>query len=298
MNNNEVFDDGPDDYGFGFGGGGSGDSADVPNGETSNVDLFDPAFFGLDQTPLGVVLGGAEADLSGASDVSEKLALTAQQNLSNSRRQRKEKGLERITAEDFEAGPERDAYIIIETNKNWLFGHSATYESQRKAIDFFFTLEDNGSATFELCCQALFARKDLIRLRVHYEFWLRWIVFKQEFPFMTVPLPGILEGEVVYHAGPEGIELASEAWLRPGIPQSELLMYASGADTLDKVPQKYLSALQVLEDRFILSEKNETWYITGRNPLLRRLQIDKETGRPGGSATVSWSKLWGTASMM
>ena len=298
MDNYEDLNDGPDDYGFGIGGIGIGNPAHVPDGQASSVDLFDPAFFDLGEAPLGVVLGGDEADFQGTPDVSEKLANTAQQNLSISKRQRKEKGAERITAEDFEAGPERDAYIIIEANKNWLFGHASTPQTQWRAIDFFFTGIDNGSATFDLCCQALFARKDLLRLRIHYEFWLRWMEFPAEFPFLTVPLPGIIEGEIVYHAGPEGIELACEAWIRPGIPQDLLLLNASGAASLDQVPAKYLSALQVLEDRFILSEQNRNWYLTGRNPQQRRLQLDKETGRPGGAGTVSWSKLWGTNSMM
>lgn len=178
--------------------------------------------------------------------------------------------------------------MIIKQYKNLLFGSGAKPKDQWKAIDFFFTIADDGQAlTFDLCCRTLAARIDVIRLRIQYEFFLRWVIITSDFPFLTVPVPDIIDGEIAYIAGPEGRRLATLAWNKPGITTDELLERAGNDEATRE-------ALSRLEDKLILCQQDHGfWYLTGRNPYLMRKRLAESKGRfdaqLGGS--VHWSRL-------
>lgn len=178
--------------------------------------------------------------------------------------------------------------MIIKQHKNMLFGSGMKPADQWKAIDFFFTFSDDGqSLTFDLCCRTLSARIDVIRLRIQYEFFLRWFVSPVDFPFFTVPVPDIIEGEIAYVGGPDGRRLASLAWNKPGITTSELLERAGDSPATR-------DALARLEDRFILCQQEEGyWYLTGRNPNLMRKRLTEQNGgiAPSLGGSIHWSKL-------
>lgn len=192
-----------------------------------------------------------------------------------------------FSEEDFE-GAQRSAFILIRHYKNLLFGASSKAKDQWKAIDWFFTLTDDGvEPTFDLCCRAFGARIDVVRLRIHYEFFLRWTVMPCDFPFMTVPVPDIIAGEVAYIGGDAAQRLAHIAWNRPGIKTKELLALAGNTSATT-------SALAQLEDKLILCQQSEGfWYLTGRNPFLLRQRLSESKGHlnanQGGS--IHWSRM-------
>lgn len=254
-----------------------------------DFDLFDTEFSGgADQFPsLGLVDGEEDPELP--SHGAEELGEAAQRHLSNSRKgARKKANLISFDEEDFELGPQRDAFIIVRSFKNLLFGTAANPQQRWKAIEWFFSSVDNGTdVTFSLCCQALGARIDVVRLRIHYEFFLRWWIAAEEFPFLTVPVPDTIDGEVAYVAGEIGRDLATVAWNSPGIT-TESLLAAVGHSP------KAVDALHRLEEKFILCNQSAgNWYLTGRNPYLLRKALEESRGALNGAlgGSIHWSRL-------
>lgn len=272
-----------------------GDSGPAPllAGEGSaggaDFDLFDPGFAGGDDDLL--LVGVVDHQEGGAlpQDRVEQLGATAFRHLSHARPSaRKKAALVGFSEEDFEEGPQRDAFIIIRSFKQQLFASPQRAGDAWRAIEFFFTLADNGQdVTFDLCCRALDARIDVLRLRIQYEFFLRWWVAPSPFPFLTVPVPSIIEGEILYAAGPLGMDLARRAWLLPGI---------SSDGMMDGVADRAaaLRMLERLDDKMLLCRQGaDSWYLTGRNPYLLRLRLAERDVRKatGLGSSIHWSRL-------
>lgn len=253
-----------------------------------DFDLFDPGFHGHVDQRVPVDLVDREEDLELPPDSASELAASAHRHLPNARKgARKKEELISFSEEDFEEGPQRHAFIIIKSFKKKLFGTDADGRARWEAIEWFFTLQDNGrDPTFDLCCRALSARVGVLRLRIHYEFYLRWWISPVAFPFMTVPVPDLIDGEVAFVAGEEGRDLATMAWNRPGIGTDDLLSVCG--DTPDT-----RRALSRLDDKLLLCEQDGHWYLTGRNPYLLRKRLEERRGISiaslGGS--VHWSRL-------
>jgi hypothetical protein len=173
-----------------------------------------------------------------------------------------------------------------------LFGHKSTVESRQRAIRFLFE-DESRDDTFALCCEVLSARLDVIRLRFHYEFWLRWATFEEPFPFDVCDVPPVVHSQVVMCAGFEGIYLAQEAWMQPGISTAELLTRASGGKPDEATQKRFLQPLYLMEERFLMSQQAGLWYFTGRNPTAARLEFARAAGyevQKGGS--IYWSSLF------
>ncbi|MWL91844.1 MULTISPECIES: hypothetical protein [Cupriavidus] len=224
-----------------------------------------------------------------ARPFSEELALAALSSIPNAgttQKRRKEDYLRNLTEEDFEEGVERLCYRIVKANVEALFDKRTKPDQLVKAAQWLFgrTL---GEVNFERCCETLGTRKDVLRLRIHYEFWRRWLVLPVEFPFMIDPVPDAVEGEIYIVAGDEGYMLARAAWLQPGIRSAALLEEASGGENVDR----YRRALQQMAERYLMSQQNDNWYLTGRNPTLRAIDLSATPYRPLANQ-ISWSKLY------
>jgi hypothetical protein len=276
-----------------LGSGGSFGAALDPASEDAlggtDFDLFDPGFLGGSNERLLVDLVDSEEDLELASHTASELASAAQRHLSNPvKGTRKKAELVSFSEDDFEEGPQRDAFIIIKGYKNKLFGTASSAQERWAAIKWFFTADDDLlDPTFDLCCQAFGARIDVLRLRIHYEFFLRWWVAHVEFPFATVAVPELIDGEIAYIAGETGRDLAWAAWSRPGITKDELLAAVTNRSEGERL-------LDRLHEKLILCEQNSGyWYLTGRNPFLMRKRLSEAKGKSyaelGGS--VHWSRL-------
>ncbi|MBK6616117.1 hypothetical protein [Ottowia sp.] len=257
-------------------------------GDGAFLDLFDPGVFGYSESDVLVGLVGSEEGDELASRSAQELNDAATRSLSDARQgTRKKSELVSFSEEDFE-GPQRDAFILIRHHKNLLFGASSKPADQWRAIDWFFTYVDNGhEPTFDLACRAFGARIDVVRLRIHYEFFLRWFSSPIDFPFETVPVPDIIAGEVAYIGGEAGQRLASAAWVRPGIRTADLLAAAGTS-------REYTAALAQLEDKLILCQQSEGyWYLTGRNPYLLRQRLSESHGHLNANlgGSIHWSRM-------
>lgn len=232
-------------------------------------------------------LVGGEEDMGIAPCSADQLAAAAERHFSNSRKGPRKKEALSFDVDDFEAGAQQHAFIIIKSFKNDLFGSLTTGTRRWAAIEWFFTRShDTSDVTFPLCCEALGARIDVIRLRIQYEFYLRWWLMPREFPFHSVSVPSIIDGEIAYVAGEVGRDLATIAWNKPGINTTDLL---------DAVGYPAISqqALDRLSEKMILSEQTGgNWYLTGRNPHIFRQRLLESRGHAGSSGgSVHWSKL-------
>lgn len=128
-----------------------------------------------------------------------------------------------------------------EAGLNWVFCHT----------------ED--PISFELCAEALGARPVVIRKRLMYEFYRRWIVFPAPLPFMAVSLPEDLGSYVYYHCGDAGLSIAVATWYWPGISTSKLFEVCQGTEAdLDRV-----------EATGIIACNMDNWYVTGRQHMIR-----------------------------
>lgn len=267
-----------------------GGLTDPDGGGGADFELFDPSFLGGDDDLLLVGVVAPEEGGELPSDRADQLSATAFRHLSNTRSSvRKKAALVGFSEEDFEEGPQRDAFVIVRSFKQQLFASGPQrLRDAWAAIEFFFTLQDNGDdVTFDLCCRALDARIDVLRLRIQYEFFLRWWVAPTPFPFMTVPVPDIIEGEILYAAGQPGMDLARRAWLRPGISTEALIDGMGPADTA-------LRLLERLDDKMLLCRQGaDSWYLTGRNPYLLRLRLAERDMRKatGLGSSIHWSRL-------
>ena len=251
-----------------------------------DLDTFDLS----DSDGDGEVASVGDEEAAGlARPFSEELALAALSSLPNAgatQKRRKEDYLRNLTEEDFEEGVERLCYQIVKANVEALFDKRTKSDQLVTALQWLFgrTL---GEVNFERCCETLGTRKDVLRLRIHYEFWRRWLVLPVEFPFMIDPVPDAVEGEIIIVAGDEGYMLARAAWLQPGIRSAALLQEASGGENVDA----YRRALQQLADWYLMSQQNDNWYLTGRNPTLRAIDLSATPYRPMANQ-ISWSKLY------
>lgn len=202
----------------------------------------------------------------------------------------KERRQNRVTLDDFDDPYERYAAEQIIESVKGLFRDERNINEQSVAWLFGFA-ENSDGATFRLCCQALNAREFLVQTRVQYEFWARWKVFPFEFPFETCGVPNIVRHEIRHVAGEEGIYIAQEAWIRPGIDRDEMLMNAAGVTSIDEIPPEYPHLLALMEEKFILSSRANSWYLTGRNPQRRIIEMSGQ-GVMLRADDVSWSRLY------
>jgi len=201
-----------------------------------------------------------------------------------------------VTYEDFEEGPAQEAFLLCYGHAWNLFGKSQIKQAEitpsaDRALNFYFchdpdemTFEDAGPAMSETI------RRDVVRLRIMYEFWLIWARLPA-MPFSMVPLPEFIENTSEYLAGLEAIALANVIWNQPGIYWDEAieaahLRYKSSDEKMD-------ASLNALVAHYIVSEKGGSLYLTGANPIQEkqdRLQDPAQARR--NQSTVWWSRIF------
>ena len=100
-------------------------------------------------------------------------------------------------------------------------------------------------------------------------------------------MPDTVEGEIYVVAGEDGYELARAAWLQPGIRSAALIAQAAPPGREDGLR----AALMQLSERYIMSQQGDAWYLTGRNPALRTLDLASSTYKTQRHQ-LSWSRLF------
>lgn len=238
-----------------------------------------------------------EEGIFGASNVDEASFDAAINSLKKPQGRRVSKKIAQVsfTEDDFDDPAQRKAFILLRHYKNEIFKAKASPEEIIEAVTFIFGRSAANELNFDLCCEVLNARRDVLRMRFHYEFFLKWMVFPVEFPFLIDPLPRVVENEILMYVSEDARALAVEAWAQPGISTTELYSRAS-ANIDSSAHQGSLQAhmkrwLEAMEDRHIMSRQHDNWYLTGRNPLLEKISAAR-FANSGTGVNVSWSKLW------
>lgn len=175
--------------------------------------------------------------------------------------------------------------------------------SAQRALSFYFchdpevmTFEDAGAAMSEDI------RRDVVRLRFMYEFWLSWMVLPP-MPFNFMPLPGLVEDMASTTAGLEGVGLAHVIWQNPGIAVSEAIFKTK--ERLDNIgydssEEELLAALNALMAEYLVSRKyleDPTFanlYLTGANPEqeIKDKSLDPDLYKRVQRSTIWWSRLF------
>lgn len=214
-----------------------------------------------------------------------------------------------ITAEDFDEGPARQAFLLCYGHAWHLLGGKKDGQvkpltpSAHRALEFYFchnpnamTFEDAGSAMSEEI------RRDVVRLRFMYEFWLSWMILPP-LPFAVTPLPGLVEDAASTAAGLEGVALAQVIWQNPGIELANAILTTQNrlrnicyecTDTelvaaLNALTAEYLVSLKMLDNR-----ATANLYLTGANPEqeIKDKSLDPDLFRRVQKSTIWWSRLF------
>lgn len=202
-----------------------------------------------------------------------------------------------ITHEDFDEGPERDAFLLI-------FGYAEhLFESPERtpfkdddikkinALNFFFC-RSTDTLTFEDAVAVIDShiRLDVLRLRFMLEFWMRgWKI--PALPWNADALPSRIELMAAQYEGVTGIALAREAWFEPGIDAADLIERVLD-DKDESVRNTIKTAFKDLVLNYVLSIQDGKVYTTGKNPIL---EFEDKLNDPtvkvrGRLANIYWSR--------
>ena len=243
----------------------------------------DDIFSGLPSDIWQVDLMDGEVDLECAFDPSQEFSHAALNNLSVPRRSQRSDVIT-ISEDDFE-GPQRDVFLMLRDKVLDTYSDKVSKKRIMQAIEWVFCPLADG-VSFDLACRALGMRPYVLRTRIHYEFYMRWRVFSA-FPFLTVPVPAELQGEILYLTSKVGNDVARYIWYAPGITPEMLMAYV-GQTYRDYEIEK---AILDLEAAGIVGIRMNNIYLIGRNPESSGDRAEVEVNRRSKRSGF-WSSYW------
>lgn len=278
------------------------DPLDPVWGDWQNSDAFSGYVSGSD-LPLDDSLG--ENGVSGLLDGREEYRLTSQANLSFSQRRRLAQGRDAVgQAKDeidedwFEEGAAREAFTIIRDHALNLQLHKPSLPKDKlqyrmDALAFFFVETNLTSFSLDECCAAIdhSVRPDVLRLRLTYEFYLRWLRLPQ-LPVDSVGIPQVILNRLAFAARVQGdLEMLTAIWFAPGIDAAAVIQAAEPQSA--KHTFELQTCLAKWEEAGLIACQGEHTYLTGRNPQgeFARHAMPGTEGRARAS-TISWSRLF------
>ena len=224
--------------------------------------LVDAGIFGDTEDDGGLDLLDPEEHPDGASASTQESALASLRHLQVTERRRKVlSGRIGITEEDFEEGPQREAFKLLRARCRDTFLKDVKPEDRIRAIEWIFTPKEDPVA-FDTCCVALDARPSKLQLRLMYEYFRNWVKFAGPLSFLCVPLPEEIVPELLYVAGEDGVQVASVIWRWPGVT-TENIKHAL-ADEMS--PAQVERTLHLIDETGIVQCYIESWYVTGKRP--------------------------------
>nr|WP_157273810.1 hypothetical protein [Thiobacillus denitrificans] len=261
----------PGDSGIGDDPDSPGDSGSAGSGEGDFWAAVDAGVFG-DFEDIGRVPDlDAEDDISIALDTDQESRLAQVAGISNARERRRRGGKEtirRFDEYDFEEGAERNAFILIRDRMRATFTKGSKPKEVVEAIEWIFC-GNTDPIPFDMCSEALGARPIVLRKRLMYEFYRKWIVFPNSFPFLATPLPDDVGSVIFYEAGDNAVALAVLIWYWPGVSTEDLLSLA--AEKGLRVTQHDIDRLEATG---MVACNYENWYVTCRRQRQERNGID------------------------
>ncbi|WP_297502726.1 hypothetical protein [Ferrovum sp.] len=137
---------------------------------------------------------------------------------------------------------------------------------QQLALEWLFVpnVQDTNGLTFELGCASLDVRPNLIRTRLHFEFYKR-MLSGIRLPFLSCRLPPRFRLEASGIAGDLGEDILTELWMQPGY-RADLFKQIIDPPS----NEEFNHAIDSLDANGNLAIKNGLIYFTGRNPITLR----------------------------
>jgi len=165
-----------------------------------------------------------------------------------------------VDESDYEEGPQRYAFELLRDNCRDVYVQSVKPDDRYKAINWMF-IPGYDEITYDICCQALGVRPNLLRIRMMYQFFQKWIVFPAPLPLLSVGLPELICGEILYHEGENGLKLAKRIWSWPSITLQRIQEFAAQENISDWYP-----ILERMDQKGMIANRTGNLYFTGRNP--------------------------------
>lgn len=265
-----------------------GDSSalvDDPVGECSNPFLVSKSPTTLNHLAahnLPEMDRGDDADDEGFNfHFTKESYTTAISNLPSDRRQSQEVI---VTFEDFEQEEQFACLLLTHHIKNVL-KTTLSPNVRKRSLDFVFAdIHKDDEVSFTTCCESLSVREHVLRTRVHYEYFMRWVIC-EDMPMLTLPMHDELVNEVMFRSGTTGLAIAKIAWSNPGIRYDDIFQRLSASF----LPKDLIAAVRVLENAGNLSKRGDSIYFTGRNPQAGTFT---EIQRTHKRSPIIWSRLW------
>lgn len=132
--------------------------------------------------------------------------------------------------------------------------------------------------SFEQCCYALYARPDVIRLRLLYELWRIGKGSVGALKGPCVSIPSYVQNWAFNAAQFKGLHALQVIWENPGIHTKDLIKKGISKKTTDTLHAEYI----------ISQTHNGHYYVTGINPIVRQY----EKGYFSRSGNRSWSSYF------
>lgn len=189
-----------------------------------------------------------------------------------------------VTFEDFEQEEQFACLLLTHHIKN-VISATKSPRTRKRSLEFVFAdMHKADEVSFTTCCESLNVREHVLRTRVHYEYFLRWVIC-EDMPMLTLPLHDDLINEVMYRAGTTGLAVAKLAWSNPGIRYEDIYQRLRPS----YLPKDLIAAVRELVNCGSLAKRGDSMYFTGRNPQAGDFT---EIQRSHKRSPVIWSRLW------
>lgn len=195
-----------------------------------------------------------------------ELDFAAQSYLSNPRKARRRRRIgiyiPTFTEDDFEEGPQREAYLLLRDNVRACYLSNPGERDREFALRWVFEGDDSTPFSFDLCCRVLSTDPQVLRTRLQYEFYLRWKVATHAFNEYAAPLPERLYSHAWFAAGSDGALITALVWSWPGIDADTLSARMGKQKPIE--PSRFMGLLERLDEQGVLQSHGDNWYATGR----------------------------------
>lgn len=195
-----------------------------------------------------------------ARSISEVSKKEQKEDRSHSRSSMENFAADVITAEDFEEGPERMAFEAVFEHSRNCFNKKTAKTKRINSLIWVF-VPNTGKIPYELCCEAIGVRPNLLRVRIQYELFQKWIVLNEPIHFLMEPLPYMFEAEILYNHTEDHLKVAKKIWQHPSIDTGRIFTFCHE----NKISNP-MRILEKLSEAGNISNQMDYWYFTGRNP--------------------------------
>lgn len=165
-----------------------------------------------------------------------------------------------VTAEDYDEGPQRMAFEALFAHSRNCFNKRTSEKRRISSLTWVF-VPNTGNIPFDLCCEAVGVRPNLLRIRIQYELHQKWIVLSKPIHFLIEPLPSSFEAEILYNHSESELKVAKKIWGHPSVSTQTIVAFCR-----ENHIENPFRILARLEEVGSIANQMDNWYFVGRNP--------------------------------